>query len=463
MGIPDQETLDSWSPARLISAAGIRGTKEQEERATSALLATMSVVPSFGHSLLKTLGAPAGRITAFVEPHFKTDDGATAIPDGAITVRRGKTEWLCLVEVKTGSTELDSDQVNRYLTIANRESFDALLTISNQIVAEGSETPVTVDHRKTKRVRIGHISWFRILTEAIIQHEHRGIEDPEQAYVLADLIAYLDDPRSGAAGFDGMGKEWVGVRDAARNKTLRARDTGISEVASDWEQFVEYLALRLRQILGRGVTPVYPRSSSRRSRLDSHIASLVASGTLEATVSVPDTVAPIQIEANLASRQVTTHARVKAPEEGRATTRLNWLLRQLKAAPDDLRITARFPHTRQTTSLLLSTALADPRQLLLPDDPKRRPSAFDVAMMRNMGLKKGRDKGSFVAATMEQVLAFYGDVLQDLRGWTRPPARLPVEQASDEETGEETRDEEEINAPLAIPRADPFSPDDSDS
>jgi len=341
--------------------------------------------------------------------------------------------------------------VNRYLTIANREGFDALLTISNQIVSEGSETPVAIDRRKTRSITVGHISWFRILTEAIIQHEHRGIDDPEQAFILADLIAYLDDPRSGAAGFDGMGNEWVPVRDAARNQILRARDDGVAEVAEDWEQFVEYLALRLRQVLGRAVAPAHARSRTRKTRLDDHIHSLARNGTLEATIKVPDAVASIQIEANLASRQVTTHSRIKAPGDGRATTRINWLLRQLKGAPSDLRVTVRFPHTRQTTSLLLETAAANPRALLLPDDARRAPSGFDVALMRNMGSKKGKDKGSFVAQTMDQVLAFYGDVLQNIRGWTRPPARLPDEPVADVDPEPESNERDASNVTLAIP------------
>lgn len=446
MGTLDYEAMEQWTPARLISLAGIRGAKEQEERATSALLAAMAVVPTFGRRVLKTLGAPAGTISTFIEPHFETDQGGTAIPDGAVLVKRGKTEWLALVEVKTGASELEADQINRYLTIANREGFDAVLTISNQIVSDGSESPVSVDRRKARKVTLGHISWFRILTEAIIEHEHHGIDDPEQAFIVGDLITYLDDPRSGAAGFDGMGKEWVAVRDAARNKTLRARDPGVVEVAEDWEQFVEYLALRLRQVLGRGVAPVYSRSSTRQSRLDQHIETLVNDGILEATVNVPDAVAPIEIEANLASRQVTTHARIKAPGEGRATTRVNWLLRQLKGAPSDLRITAKFPRTRTTTSLLLSAAAAKPGELLLPDDLKREPSAFDVAMMRNMGAKRGKDRGSFVAETMEQVLVFYGEVLQNIRGWTRPPARLSDERIPIDESDVTTHAEPESTA-----------------
>ena len=73
MSAPDPEAVEQWTPARLIPAAGIRGAKEQEERATSALLAVMGIVPSFGKNILKTVDAPAGTITTYTEPSFETD------------------------------------------------------------------------------------------------------------------------------------------------------------------------------------------------------------------------------------------------------------------------------------------------------------------------------------------------------------------------------------------------------
>src|SRR4051812_33769003 len=129
------EISDGWHPARLIPAVGIRGQEEQEKRATSSLLAVMPAVPEFGHSLLKPLGAPKGRIATFVEVQLKDAAGKTHIPDGAIVVERGKTSWRCLVEVKTAGASLRSDQVNRYLDMAREHRIDAVLTISNDITA----------------------------------------------------------------------------------------------------------------------------------------------------------------------------------------------------------------------------------------------------------------------------------------------------------------------------------------
>lgn len=148
----DTNPQDSWYPARLIPVAGIRGQEEQERRATSALLAVMRAVPDFGHALLADLSAPKGRISTFAEVQLKDGDGRVHIPDGAVVVERGKTSWRALVEVKTGSAALQTDQVSRYLDMAREHEFDAVVTISNQITARPADSPLTVDKRKLKRV-----------------------------------------------------------------------------------------------------------------------------------------------------------------------------------------------------------------------------------------------------------------------------------------------------------------------
>ena len=208
---------DAWMPARLIPVAGIRGQEEQEIRAASSLLAVMGAVDEFGKTLLRDVGAPAGRITTFTEVPLKDAEGKTLRPDGAITVERGKTSWRCLVEVKTGNAPLQAKQVSNYLDLAPNTEFDTVLTISNQISAGPDDVPVSVDGRKLRRVDLRHLSWWRILTEAVMQHQHRGVKDVDQAWILGELIAYLEHEKSGAIGFEDMGQNWVQVRNSARD------------------------------------------------------------------------------------------------------------------------------------------------------------------------------------------------------------------------------------------------------
>lgn len=422
----EQLIEDGWRPARLIPTTGIGGQDEQEERATSSLLAVMGAVPEFGKALLSHLDAPAGRIRTFTEVRFPSQDGAKlSIPDGGIVVDRGKTTWRCLVEVKTGNAPLKTEQVERYLELARLNDIQAVLTISNQITSSPTESPIPIDPRKTKKVVLRHLSWWHIMTEAIDQSKHRGVTDPDQAWLLRELIAYLDNEKAGAGGFTDMGDKWVTVREAARTQTLRANDAAAREVAARWEEFVQSLALGLRQDLGREVTLVWPPKLDPGARRQAIIRQLVDDGRLEATVKVPGAVAPVDISVDLRARLVTTSVDIKAPREGRSKTRVTWLLRQLGGAPRTLRIDATFPLVRETTSAQLKNAMEKPERLLWAPDPKREPRSFKLALSRDMGTKRGKLAGSFVGESKQQVIDFYRSVVQGLKPWTSGAPKLP--------------------------------------
>jgi hypothetical protein len=416
---------DGWHPARLIPTTGIGGEEDQEQRATSSLLAVMRAVPEFGRALLAPLGAPPGRITTYTEVPLPDLAEKKWRPDGVIVVERGKVRWSCLVEVKTGGHPLRVEQVTAYLDLARQHGFDAVLTISNAITSSSAQSPVTVDAKRLKRTPLRHLSWLDVLTQAIIQTQHRAVSDPDQAWILGELVAYLDNARSGAGGFDDMGDKWVAVRDGVRQQTLRASDPGVRDVASKWEQFVQALCLGLRQDLGRDVSPVWPKTMDASARLEERITTLAETGKLTASIRVPDAIGPVVIEADLRTRLLTTSAEVAAPREGRAKTRVTWLLRQLKDSPPLLRIDVRFPLIKDSTSALLKEALEKPERLLLLADPKREPRTFKLALSREIGTKRGKGQGSFVLESRKQTIEFYRSVVQQLRAWSAQAPKLP--------------------------------------
>lgn len=442
-------------PARLIPVAGIRGQDEQEIRAASSLLAVMGAVDEFGRALLRDIGAPAGRISTFTEVPLESADGKILRPDGAIAVERGKTSWRCLVEVKTGNVPLGAEQISSYLDLARENGFDAVLTISNQISTDSSDVPVSVDRRKLRKVDLRHLSWWRILTEAVMQHQHRGVKDPDQAWILGELIAYLEHDRSGAVGFEDMGRDWVQVRDSARDGTVRATDPGVRDVVDRWEQFVEYLCLGLSQDLGVPVLSAQSRAKDGARWTEALLDMLVKGGKLSGSFRVPDAVGPIDVEADLRARLTRTSVNVTAPKEGRPLTRINWVLRQLRKAPGDLRINVRFARTKETTSSLLSDAIEDPKILLSPSDPRREPRAFNLSLARPLGTKRGKGERSFVLETRRQVVGFYGDLVENLRDWQPKAPKL-----SSAESGDETRDPraQAVSVAADLPRPSPGQP-----
>jgi hypothetical protein len=382
----------------------------------------MHGVPEFGHALLSELGAPKSPvIETFAEVRFKDGAGKTVIPDGAIVCRRGKKVWTCLVEVKTGSARLQDDQVSSYLDIAREQGFDGVLTISTQITASSSESPTYVDKRKLRKTDLWHFSWWRVLTEAVVQQRYRGISDVDQEWVLRELIHYLSSEASGALGFEDMGEKWVAVRRAAHDETLRASDAGACEVSERWDQFTSALALSLSQELGANVKPSRRRGRSTPERLDEIVKSLAETGELKSTLDIPDAIGPVEVRADLRSRQTFTSVAFDAPKEGTQRRRFGWLMRQLKEGPDDLRIEAAFPNARVTTATTLGHLREEPRALEYEPDRKRPPRAFVLTRSRPMGQKRGRAEGSFVRETSAQAVEFYRDLVQDLRPW-QPPA-----------------------------------------
>ncbi len=420
----DIEQSEAWHEARLIPTAGIKGQEEQERRATSALLAVLRAVPEYTAALLSTIGGPKGKVASYVEVQLKDGEGKTHIPDGAIVVTRGKSRWTCLVEVKTGDAALSSEQVTRYLDMAKLHGYDCVLTISNAITARPEDLPYVIDGRRLRSMPVRHLSWWRILTEAVVQHRYRGISDPDQAWILSELIAYLDHEASGASGFTDMGAAWVRVRDAAHNGTLRAADPEARAVCERFEQFAEYLALGLSQDLGADVSVARGRKSTHADRVTAAVKLLADEGALACVMKVPDAVAPVNLRSDLRAKRVLCSVEVKAPEDGRPATRIAWLLRQLKDADGQLRVEVSFQGGRETTTALLSEARENPARLLSPVDPKRMPRLFVLEVARPLGTKRGRGKGSFVADTRHQLISFYRDVVQDLTAWQAKAPKL---------------------------------------
>jgi hypothetical protein len=415
---------ETWHAARLIPTSGINGAEEQERRATSALLAVLPAVKEFGRTLLGPLGAPAGHLETYIEVPFEMGD-KTVYPDGLVRAKRGQRTWTALLEVKTGNNALKAEQLETYLDVAKREGFDAVVTISNEIPPAPGQHPTVVDRRKLRKVELHHLPWVQILSAAVLQKEHHGVADPDQAWILGELIRYLEHPRSGAMAFEDMGPSWVPVREAVRAGTLRSGDKGVPDVVARFDALLRYVGLRLGQRLGADVQLALSRRELNEPVLRSQalVQSLTSSGTLEGAIRIPDAAATLHITADLRANQIACHCDIDAPRQGRPRTRVNWLVRQLRSAPDALRLEAFVLHARGAgTAELLSAARGNPDLLIA--DASREIRGFRITQMSAMGTKRGNGRGSFIDSVVDAVDSFYGDVLQHLRAWSPSAPRL---------------------------------------
>jgi hypothetical protein len=176
--------------------------------------------------------------------------------------------------------------------------------------------------------------------------------------------------------------------------------------------------------LGTEVRPELSRRELSEPALRSAnlVAGLVARGVLDSTLRIPGAVGGVTVSADLRAGRLSCSVDIDAPRDGRPLTRVNWLVRQLKAAPDALRVDAFAQYSRgASTSELLRDVRTNPG--LLVGDAKRELRTFRLTLNGPMGTKRGQGRGSFVASVIELLDAFYADVVQIIKPWSTPKLR----------------------------------------
>lgn len=410
--------------ARLIPVHGIGSAKEAEQRAASALLAVLSIVRDLSMELFGPLGASRARkatVDAYTEVEY-TLNGSKWRPDGLVVVTYGNSSWSTLVEIKTGNERLNADQINAYWDIARAEGIPHVLTISNEIAPNAHTHPTEgLKVRSNSKVEVSHLSWTALLSTALTLKQHTGVDDPEQAYLLAELIRYLEHPASGALSFDDMGPNWVSVRDTVRDVGATPKTGGVDDICSRWDQLLRYGALKLGANLGRDVSVVLSRAHNQPdTRLAFLIDSLTRDGLLSGALRVPDTAGDIEILADLRARQLVVSMEIGAPQDKGHRGRSGWLLRQLADAPDQTVLEA-YPKNARTPHTAPLEAVREDRDRLAPDD--KPPHKFRVSLRAEMGLNR-RDGGKgagFVESVLGLIKTFYEQIVQNIAPW-QPPA-----------------------------------------
>lgn len=285
-----------------------------------------------------------------------------------------------------------------------------------------------------------HLSWSQVLAEAVMQKEFRGVADPDQAWILGELIRYLEHTRSGALEFDDMGESWTAVRDAVAAGTLRPTDKGIATVVARFDALLRFASLSLGRRLGTEVVPVLTRKeqSDPALRAQALTQQLCGSGQLSGAIRIPNTVGQLVVTADLRSGRVTCHVDLDAPRDGRPTTRVNWFVRQLKNAPDTARVECFTAHARGASAAeLLRTIRETPATLVT--DPARDIRSFRVATSATLGTKRGRGRGAFIDSVLAAVDSFYAEVHGDLKAWSAAPPKMRQVSPAESEDVEPTK------------------------
>ncbi|MBT2370268.1 TerD family protein [Streptomyces sp. ISL-10] len=414
---------DSWRTARLFPVSALKSDREREMRATSILLSVMAQVPELGRRLTAGFGAPAGRMETFTEVSLPHGDSPRR-PDGVVRVERAGKLWTALVETKTNGNPLKQEQVQAYVDIAARRGYESVITLSNDVALEGSPlVDIRIDGRRKHKVALWHLSWAEVAHQAQMLIRHEGVGNVSHAWLLQELLHYLQHENSGCHGFQNMGPAWVPVRNGIDDETLCQGDPRALDVIESWERLVRQVCLRLGGELGQKVLPVQRtrRGAEPRARRAALADRLCSEGRLQAELRLEDTPGILAITADLRTGKLRTSIEVPAPEQGYPLTWAKRLIRQLAAAPADLHIETLVENEGTGPRGTLERLRPEPADILPKDGAQI--TGFRLSLFKGMGSGRGNAETGFIRSVDEAVDRFHANVVAHLDRPTPRPAQ----------------------------------------
>lgn len=417
--------------ARLIPV-----TDWKETHLLGFFLSAFQAIPTFSLAVLNLIDGPKAKsqkVTCFTEVVFKSDKSGENRVDGIIEVTRGKRTWRAIVEAKMGNSSIEADQIERYLRLARENGVDAVLTISNDFVSRPSESPVKVSGTLTRKVGLYHLSWWSLVTEALlISHNDPDLSSSE-AFLLDELLRACLHSRSKIQGFTQMNKTWKNVVAKVQAGSLQKSDPDTFATVSDWMQEQRELALILTRYLGQHADLWLPSKLKDPVELRKSLTnSLTQASELACILKLDDVAAPIEVKTELGNRRHRFSMKLRAPEDKKSSkARLNWLLRQLQKTNDErVVIYCLWPGNTAPNHEPLSKVFKDP-DAFLEYRSGSVPHGFIVSLEEDLGGKYQMPK-VFIERLEQSLLDFYREVAVNLRAW-QPAAPKPIEVAPSKE------------------------------
>jgi hypothetical protein len=432
--------LSVGTAARLIPGESTGVGKTRERRALSALLATFMAVDEYGNGFLSEISAPSSKnakIECFTEIAFGEGDDTTSRPDGLIIVSTGRTEWRAIIEAKIGSEKLDRDQIERYLRLARDHGVDAVITISNELVPSPLQSPVRVNRQLTRSVSLFHWSWASLFTEALLQAKYKGIKDSDQAYILQQLVLFLDDDSSGVSSYRQMPSSWKTICTNIRSDLPLRQDRELAtDVVSSWFELVRSLSLKLSIAVGKNVSIYLPRKYKNNQALlqNDTLKTLMDELYLDAEFDIPDAASRLYIWANLNARALTVSMSVQAPlNRNRSSACVTWLRNQLSECENEaVKIKAYYRRAREPKTATLGEIRED-RNFLSLNDASLLPTRFEIEMTSTSIANFSKPRG-VVQDAQKLVKEFYKEIGQHLNKWMPQAPKIIKSENNEEDT-----------------------------
>jgi len=339
------------------------GKSTDEVSTTSIFLASLKAVKEYREELIKNIGVKK-IINKNIDLHIYTEVSSETKedrPDGLIVLTSGRKnpiiEWMCLVEVKVGNNKIDDTQIERYIDYATGLGIESILTISNQLVSDVTESIVKT--KKAKKFKnLFHWSWTYLAVEAKRLLLNDTIEDEDHIYLLSELRRYFDK-NSNIKNFNTMESTW---KDATK-KVLehgyneKVDDETIQFIINSYKQEEQDISYQLTDKTGHYVK----FKLGKNDREEELINMIQKEKKLTSTYYIKNYEKQcFNLELDLISRTLRCSMEISF-KNGKAQAQTSKLLNSIPdpAVSDDIKIKACYLRKKQTNYISLSTLLTE--------------------------------------------------------------------------------------------------------
>lgn len=439
---------------QLQSARLIPALKTGDEMAlTSIFLSALKLVKEFRDGIFKELGLTrSGKIYYYTEASFKDID-SSRIDGLIIVVQKGKIVDAAFLEMKTGKNGIDPNQIERYVDLAKKLKVSKLVTVSNQFVADITQSPIKV--KTPKSISLFHFSWTYLITKGqlLLFKNETNIEDRDQVEIMKEVLYYFENPLSGIKGYHQMKPGWKELcENVHAHKPLKTKDSYISDAVLSWHEEEKDMCLLLSRKLGVLVRPI----SKSSDRLKEDIKRVIKNNSIEGRISVKGAVSDIQISADFERRVISMSIKVTPPLTKGNSAKVTWILKQLmncnKRSPilfeknkNDIWLESNIKFAQENVKIKLAE-LSNLSELV---KDKKDIQLFHIKLNKSLGSKFANPKK--IIEIMEQmILDYYEGFVQHIVNWKRPAPKIvevereiwEVQQLSTGESGKLVRRKE---------------------
>ena len=417
------------SEARLIPTYKIG----DELALTSIFLSTLKLVKEFKNNIFSELKLPrGGKVFYYTEASFKNIDSNSRIDGLVLVVVSGVIKDAVFFEMKNKNNQLEQEQILKYLELAKKLRVTKVVTVSNQFVADSSQSPLSI--RVPKSISLSHFSWTYIKTvgQLLLFNNETNIEDEDQVLIMKEVMSYLESPLSGVSGYNQMKKGWSDVVESINShKRLLKSDSNVKDTVVSWHEEERDMSLVLSNELGSLVKSSYPKNKLK-DRLKTDINSFIKTHKLKSSLAVKRAVSNIDVVADFNTRTISMSVKLTPPLDKGTKARIGWVSRQLESCRkkqenlfnkscNELWVEANVKFSKNDIVSKYS-AIDEMYDYAMNKD------IIDFKITHSLDLgKKFSSTRKFVELIESMLINFYKCYVQNLKNWSRPVPKIVEE------------------------------------